>query len=118
MLTMNNGCGVLGDVSYFAPDRAGYSMPYYWRMTYWGRDGVIETSTTSDTIELLGKDDERPQTLSLPDARPGGYLQAFLDDIAGAQPTNDLDTAAVLNSARQVIRVQQAADGGEREVAI
>ena len=118
MLTMNNGCGVLGDVSYFAPDRAGYSMPYYWRMTYWGRDGVVETSTTSDTIELLGKDDERPQTLSLPDARPGGYLQAFLDDIAGVQPANDLDTAAVLNSARQVIRVQQAADRCEREVAI
>ncbi len=118
MLTMNNGCGVLGDVSYFAPDRAGYSMPYYWRTTYWGRDGVIETSTTADAIMLLGKDDERPQTIALPEARPGGYLQAFLDDIADVQPANDLDTAAVLHSARQVIRIQQAADRCEREVAL
>ena len=37
MLEMDNGCGVLGDVSYFAPDRAGYTMPYYWRTTFWGQ---------------------------------------------------------------------------------
>ena len=36
MLTMDNGCGVLGDVSYFMPDKAGYSLPFYWRYTFWG----------------------------------------------------------------------------------
>jgi predicted dehydrogenase len=117
MLEMDNGCGVLGDVSYFAPDTAGYNMPYYWRTTYWGRDGVIETSTTAKEINILGKDDKEVQTVALPAAIKGGYLQAFLDDIAGKTPQNGLDTAAVLASARAVIRVQQAADKSQREVA-
>ena len=117
MLEMENSCGVLGDVSYFAPDRAGYRMPYYWRTTFWGRDGVIETATTSKEIHMLGKDDEEVQILPLAPAQKGGYLRAFLADIAGETPHNSLDTAAVLHSARQVIRIQQAADGGEREVA-
>jgi predicted dehydrogenase len=117
MLKMDNGCGILGDVSYFAPDRAGYSMPYYWRITYWGRDGVIETSSTVDHLQLLCKDDEAPQEIPLPPSQSGGYLQAFLDDIAGIVPTNGLDTETVLHSARQVIRIQQAADRGEREVS-
>jgi predicted dehydrogenase len=33
MLTMNNGCGVLGDVSYSVPDSLGYGHPLYWRVT-------------------------------------------------------------------------------------
>ena len=116
MLEMDNGCGVLGDVSYFAPDKAGYSMPYYWRMTFWGRDGVIETASTAKDIQLLGKDDKALQSVALSPAQRGGYLRCFLDDIAGRTPANDCNTAAVLRSARNVIRIQQAADNNEREV--
>ena len=116
MLEMDNGCGVLGDVSYFAPDRAGYTMPYYWRTTFWGRDGVIETSTTAKDIQVLGREDATVQIKPLPPAQRGGYLRSFLDDIAGKVPANGLDTAAVLRSTRNVIRIQEAADRGEREV--
>ena len=116
MLEMDNGCGVLGDVSYFAPDRAGYTMPYYWRTTFWGRDGVIETSTTAKDIQVLGREDATVQIEPLPPAQRGGYLRSFLDDIAGEMPANGLDTAAVLRSTRNVIRIQEAADRGEREV--
>ena len=116
MLEMDNGCGVLGDVSYFAPDRAGYAMPYYWRTTFWGRDGVIETSTTAKDIQVLGREDATVQIEPLPPAQRGGYLRSFLDDIAGEVPANGLDTAAVMRSTRNVIRIQEAADRGEREV--
>ena len=116
MLEMDNGCGVLGDVSYFAPDKAGYSMPYYWRTTFWGRDGVIETASTANDIQVLGKDDEAVHSEPLPSGQKGGYLRSFLDDIAGKKPLNDFDTAAVLHSARNVIRIQQAADNKEREI--
>ena len=34
----------------------------------------------------------------------------------GEVPANGLDTAAVLRSTRDVIRIQEAADRGEREV--
>ena len=116
MLEMDNGCGVLGDVSYFAPDRAGYTMPYYWRTTFWGRDGVIETSTTAKDIQVLGREDATVRVEPLPPAQRGGYLRSFLDDIAGEVPANGLDTAAVLRSTRNVLRIQEAADRGEREV--
>ena len=29
MLTLQNGCGVLGDVSYLSPDGFGYQFPHY-----------------------------------------------------------------------------------------
>ena len=77
MLEMDNGCGVLGDVSYFAPDRAGYTMPYYWRTTFWGRDGVIETATTAKDIQVLGREDAAVQVEPLPPA-PTGRLPALL----------------------------------------
>lgn len=35
MLTLQNDCGVLGDVSYLSPDGFGYRFPHYWRMTFW-----------------------------------------------------------------------------------
>jgi predicted dehydrogenase len=117
MLTMDNGCGVLGDVSYFAPDRLGYATPLYWRMTFWGRDGVAETSATAREIALIGADDREVRRESLPPAREGGYLRAFLDDVAGRVPEHGLDTETVLASTRNAVRVQAAADAGEREVA-
>lgn len=117
MLEMDNGCGVLGDVSYFAPDKAGYSMPYYWRTTFWGRDGVIETSSTANDIKMLGKNDETLHSEPLPPGQKGGYLRCFLDDINGQTSANDFDTAAVLHSTRNVIRIQQAADNREHDVA-
>ena len=65
----------------------------------------------------MGKDDDEVQSLPLAPAQKGGHLRAFLTDIAGEAPHNELDTTAVLSSARQVIRIQQAADSDERETA-
>ncbi|MBR5680088.1 MAG: Gfo/Idh/MocA family oxidoreductase, partial [Clostridia bacterium] len=42
MFVLENGCGVLGDVSYSEPDSHGYKMPQYWRFTVWGTRGVLE----------------------------------------------------------------------------
>lgn len=116
MLTMAGGCGVLGDVSYFSPDRAGYSLPLYWRLTLWGREGVAETSATATAISLALAGDEKLRQLPLPPGREGGYLQDFLAEVGG-QPA-ELDTGAVLKAARLALRVQQAADEGLREVLL
>ncbi len=116
MLTMDGGCGVLGDVSYFSPDRAGYSLPLYWRLTLWGREGVAETSATASAISLALARDEKLRALPLPPGREGGYLQDFLADVEG-RPA-ELDTRAVLKAARLALRIQQAADQGLREVRL
>ena len=50
MLTLDNGAGVLGDVSYFAPDSFGYGTPYYWRTTIWCRGGVSKPPAARLTL--------------------------------------------------------------------
>ena len=117
MMTLSNGCGVIGDVSYFAPDAAGYHLPMYWRMTLWGRRGLIETSSTARRIYMARDSDRQLEELELPDDNEGGYLEAFLADIAGIPAADgELDTAAVLASARVALQVQQAADEGRTHV--
>lgn len=117
MLSLENGCGVLGDVSYFAPDGAGYELPLYWRVTVWGRRGVAETSANAGEIRLALDTDRELRSIPLPAAREGGYLESFLRDLAG-EPSGegDLDTKAVLASARLALEVQKAADEGRTQV--
>ncbi|MBI2503921.1 MAG: Gfo/Idh/MocA family oxidoreductase [Candidatus Latescibacteria bacterium] len=116
MLTMDGGCGVIGDVSYFSPDRAGYSLPLYWRLTLWGREGVAETSVTAKKVSLALAGDKRMRTLPLPPGREGGYLRDFLTDVEGRP--GELDTGAVLKAARLALQIQRAADEGLREVSL
>ena len=113
MLTLENGAGVLGDVSYFMPDGAGYRLPQYWRTTFWGRHGLIETATGSETICLVREDDREPRPLPPAESEPGGYFRAFREEIAGAPAAvGQLDTAGVIASARLALRIQAAADAG------
>ncbi len=112
MLTLDNGCGVLGDVSYFMPDSMGYSLPLYWRMTFWGRQGVLETSTTSDHIWVALNGERAPRKEALPAGNPAGYLHAFLHDVAGNPLDDALTTADVLKSARTALIIQGVADQG------
>ena len=116
MLTMSGGCGVIGDVSYFSPDRAGYSLPQYWRLTLWGREGMAETSATATQLSLALAGDEKLRPLPLPPSREGGYLHDFLADIEGSPA--ELDTRAVLRAARLALQIQRAADQGLREVSL
>jgi len=112
MLTMDNGCGVLGDVSYFAPDTMGYTLPYYWRMTLWGDKGVLETSVTVDNISLSLNGEKVPQNILLPEANAGGYLRSFVNDIEGISDKDDLTTRSILDVARTTLKIQKAADEG------
>ncbi len=118
MLTMDNGCGVLGDVSYFMPDRGGYSLPFYWRYTFWGREGVLEAGTTLNTIQVAWKDSERVETRTIPEDRSGGYLQAFLKDIRGEAEEGERCTGSVIRAARTVLRIQKAADENRHDVGL
>ncbi|MDA0334616.1 MAG: Gfo/Idh/MocA family oxidoreductase [bacterium] len=117
LLTMDNGCGVIGDVSYHAPDASGYSMSYYWRTTYWGREGVIETATNADHLALTTATGGQTERRQLPPGNRGGYFRAFLKTIRG-ETLNDGEpsTQAVLDSSARVLRIQAAADANERGV--
>jgi predicted dehydrogenase len=116
MLTLENGGGVLGDVSYFAPDSFGYTLPHYWRMTLWGEGGLAETSYTQQTITLALNGEQEMRQRPLPAGKPGGYLAAFLHDIQGTSAPGELTTAGILDASRTTLRIQEAADSGRCHV--
>lgn len=108
-LRLSNGGGVLGDVSYLAPDQCGYSLDNYWRITVHGTCGFAETSYNRPGITLA--DDASREQESLPPApvRPGGYLQDFLDDVAGHARGDGLHTATNLRASRIALELESAA---------
>ncbi len=118
MLTLDNGGGVLGDVSYFSPDSLGYGLPFYWRLTLFGRRGIAESSTGCKAISVALDGEPEMGSRPLPPANRGGYLRSFLRDIAGATSADEADTATVLRAAWVSLKVQQAADRGETEVEL
>ena len=104
-------------VTFLANLLASMTMPLYWRTTFWGREGVIEIATTKKEITVIGAQDKEMRQEELPAVEKGGYLRSFLDDIAGKKPANDLDTAAVLGSIKNAIKIQEAANCATREVS-
>jgi len=118
MLTMDDGCGVLGDVSYFSPNSSGYRLPFYWRLTLWGRKGVIETSATASEITVALDGEPGMRSVPLPAGNPGGYLKAFVHDIQGTSGADELSTADVIHSARVALTVQWAADTESPQVLL
>jgi len=109
MLTLSNGAGVLGDVSYYAPDSFNYSLPQYWRITLWGTEGVVEGGMNVP-LALYRNGAEKPQMLPLPPATSGAYLTSFLQEVRGETEGVTLTTAEVLESARMTLAIQQEAD--------
>ena len=110
MLTMDNGAGVLGDVSYFAVDGMAYKSPYYWRTSYFGENGILETSQNSDCLHLLLKQDDNIREMPLPKPEKGIYLESFLRDVRGNSKPGDLNTELVLKASRLALMIQKAAD--------
>lgn len=108
MLTLSNGCGVLGDVSYSAPDSIGFSMPTYWRFDIWGTGGMIEFNCSDKHVKAYLKSRKDVTLIAPPAQAPVDYLESFLRDIAG-EP-GDLTTQVVLQSTRRTLEIQSAAD--------
>ncbi|NMA95725.1 MAG: Gfo/Idh/MocA family oxidoreductase [Clostridiales bacterium] len=108
MIEMDNGAGVMADVSYSAPDSSGYILPFYWRFTIWGTKGVMEFKVGSDSISvaLNGKPDI--EYIEIPDLDPGNCLSVFLDELAGKD--TEIDTNSVIKATRDTLKIQRVAD--------
>jgi predicted dehydrogenase len=132
MLAMENGCGVIGDVSYLSPDSLGYSFPLYWRVTLWGASGVLEAGLNARDIALYKDGESAGRLLPHGHADPGGYLESFLREVRGergaggsgsrgdpaAVSESSLVTADVFAASRVALRAQEAADRGLHDVAV
>ncbi len=117
MLTLDNGGGVLGDVSYLLPDSFNYGIPPYWRITIWGADGMVEGGPNTPA-QLFRNGADAPEPLPLVQPAGGAYLEAFVREIRGETEGVTLTTADVLTATRVSLLAQQAADRGETNVAL
>ncbi|MCM8816660.1 MAG: Gfo/Idh/MocA family oxidoreductase [Candidatus Omnitrophica bacterium] len=118
MLTMENGCGVLGDVSYFAPDSHGYNLPFYWRFTVYGTGGIAETTATATSILFARAGEKEIKNINLPEPDDGGYLRDFIDDIKGKTTSEKLKTKDIIMASYITLLIQDAGDAGKREVLL
>ena len=110
MFSLENGAGVIFDVSYLTPDSIGYTMPIYWRFTIWGSDGVLEGGYNLPKITIYKNGEKRSREIEPPSAKPGGYLDSFLREISGDSNVH-LSSADVLKAARVSLQLQRLADG-------
>jgi len=108
MLELGNGCGVLGDVSYAAPDSQGYTLPTYWRFNVWGTRGVLEFNISDPHVTAYLDGEKSGKSLEAPKDADPDFLDSFLSDIQGKQV--DLDTAAVIAASRMTLKIQAFAD--------
>lgn len=112
MARMENGCGVLGDVSYFMPDSQGRVIDQYWRLTMYGTKGVIETSYPRDTVWMARRDRNEPEIFQPLESTPGGYLQSFIREINGDRQNLSPSSADSMRAASLALVAQQAAYDG------
>ena len=115
MLEMEDGTGVMGDVSYSLPSPSGYGLPQYWRTTVFSTEGVLETAAGGDGLFLARSGQSEPERLPPDPGNPGGVFRSFLREVAGEKEDLCPSTAQVIKSSRVTLRVQRAADQGDRD---
>jgi predicted dehydrogenase len=116
MLRLDNGGGVLGDVSYLTPENFAYKVPCYWRFTLHGSAGLAETSAAVEGVILHPLDAESVVQIPSAEDRKGGYFEDFLAEIRGRSGDDTLNTQQVLASSRLGLLTQRAADENLRDV--
>lgn len=118
MLTLANGAGVLGDMSYLAPDTFGYGLPDYWRVMAWGTKGLITAGINLPHVTLWQNGAKVERQIAPEANNSGGYLEAFLADIRDKPLAGESDTASICASSRITLMIQEAADTGRANVGI
>jgi predicted dehydrogenase len=116
MLTMENGCGVLGDVSFVTPESTGFRLPYYWEFTFWGSKGTLRMGLNRPTLDIVREGSTDIVAIPKQQEPVPDYFDHFMNELLGT-PT-DLDTATILSVSRKALLIQQAADEDQRDVPL
>ena len=109
MGVLENGAGVIADLSYLAPDLLGYQLPHYWRLTVHGTRGMAETHLLAKHVTVVTDDDteqrQRPALLH----HPRRYLEDFLHELRGEPHLADLCPADCLRASRLALEAEALA---------
>ena len=107
MGAMENGAGVTMDVSYSTPDPTAYSLPGYWRFSFFGEKGWIECRFRGGEVLTAKEGDLKARVIEAPPVE-GNYLDDFIRDVNGE--ATEFDTKSVIDSARATLKLQAVAD--------
>lgn len=94
---------LMADVSYAAPKFNG-RMPTYWDFYFWGTEGLLKFNIQNGKIHIF----KNEETIIDCGERNVDYLNDFVLEINGTKTI--MDTQGILNSQRQVLKIQQEAD--------
>ncbi len=104
---LKNGAGLIADVSYSAPSPAAFTLPHYWRFTFWGDDGWLECRYGEGCVHMACTGDAVARTVSAPPIN-GDYLDELIREICGDDTL--FNTETVLQTARRALELQKYAD--------
>jgi predicted dehydrogenase len=101
-----NNAGILCDLSYLAPEKLGYGLPQYWRITCYGKNGMAETGLSWDKVLLASDSDTEPRAIQPQANMPNSYLNDFMNEIKGVKDKNALLSANVFRAMELSIKAQ------------
>jgi predicted dehydrogenase len=116
MMELENGAGLIADISYLSPNTQGYTLPLYWRLTLWGSSGVLETALNAKEITIYKEGEKAGRTVPIASPMPGGYLQSFLHELRGEPAA--LTQSEIFRASFATLKAQDAADRGLVNVSI
>lgn len=118
MLTLDNGCGIVLDVSYATPTSYGYKPPHYWRFSVFAANGVAETTYSGNEVRLWLEGADDVEVVPCKEVTNLTYLDAFIAQATGKTADYPLRTSDVLHASRQALQLQRAADKKQFDVAV
>lgn len=112
MLTLDNGAGVIADVSYAIPDGVEFKLPYYWQFFIWGTKGMIAFSLSEKQFKNGGE--EQPtfyyvkglvDPIPLEEVDADNYLTDFLR-VVNNEKEQILPITEIISSTRKTLEIQ------------
>jgi len=105
MLTLENGAGVISDVSYAA--LKSQSLPTYWMFIIWGSKGMLKFAYGTP-VEAYYEGEKAPVIIE-GEACTDDYFTDLIAELDGKN-TGKINTADVFTSTRDTLIIQAAAD--------
>ena len=108
MFSTADGCSCMADVSYASPDKFGFTLPFYWRFTLWGKNGVAEFSALRGNVTFYDNVSGEVREISASGEGKEDYLETFTGELEGGKP--QFGTAYLLDVTATALKLQQLAD--------
>lgn len=116
MLKLENNAGVIADFSYLSPDKCGFAVRQYWRVTVHGDKGVLESQPGEDDLYYASSQGSAPERIPCQlETMPEEFLTQICLEKDGKAVPGQLTTDYVLSTSRKALQIQYAADNGLRD---